>query len=143
MGLKLFNALAGNLNEMPVESLQKEYGAFLMDGEQISCGFQLIRDVVIFTDRRIIDIDKQGTTGQKRRVKSIYLASIFAVECETAGFGIDDSSLTISYVVTPYMRCHALELDTRTFEFPKKYNIRELYTALQTTAFENFKRLNQ
>ncbi|MFB0957689.1 MAG: PH domain-containing protein [Clostridiaceae bacterium] len=57
--------LLGNLSEQTPETLTKEFGMYLMEGESIHMGFKLIRDVVIFTDRRIIDIDKQGATGKK------------------------------------------------------------------------------
>lgn len=62
----LLQGVFGNLSEVSSEALVAEYGAYLMDGERISVGFKLIRDAVIFTDRRIISIDKQGTTGQKK-----------------------------------------------------------------------------
>ena len=88
---KLGGAIAqgalGNMNEISPEELQQEYGAYLMDGETIQTGFRLVRDVVLFTDKRIIDFDKQGATGQKMRVDSINLSSIIHVSAETSGFG--------------------------------------------------------
>ena len=65
LGGSLVQGALGNMNEIPVEELTKEYGAYLMDGETIQIGFWLVRDVVLFTDKRIIDFDKQGATGQK------------------------------------------------------------------------------
>ena len=96
--------LAGNLNEISSESLMQEYGAYLMEGENIWTGFKLVRDVVLITDKRIIDIDKQGATGKKMRVDSINLNSIFHVSVETAGFGADDSELNLQYIVSPYFK---------------------------------------
>ena len=95
----------GNMSEVTPEKLTQDYGMYLMDGEVIKMGFILLRDVVIFTDRRILDFDKQGTTGQKARVSSIYLDSVINVSAETAGFGFDDSEINIDYIVTPYYRC--------------------------------------
>ena len=65
-----------NYSEVPADQLQKEYGMYLMDGEVIRTGFKLIRDALIFTDKRVIFTDKQGATGSKRGVESINLFSI-------------------------------------------------------------------
>ena len=141
-GGNLLQGLLGNLSEVSVEALTQEFGAYLMNGEVIQTGFKLIRDAVVITDRRILSFDKQGTTGQKMRVHSIYLNTIYYVTAETAGFGMDDSELTISYIVSPYMKAHSVEYAHRKFEFPKKYNIQALYKMLQELAYANHARLN-
>lgn len=64
----------------------QEYGMYLMDGENIVSGFKLIRDALIFTDKRIIFSDKQGATGSKVRIESINLFSIVDVTMETCRF---------------------------------------------------------
>ncbi len=133
----------GNSSEVSENQLQQEYGKYLMNGEVIQKGYKLIRDVFIVTDRRIIDFDKQGATGKKMSVKSIFLSSIINVETETAGFGLDDSEITITYITTPYHKAHAIDLESRKFEFPKKYDITELYHLLQETAYENYCRINR
>lgn len=141
-GGNFLQGLLGNLSEISVDSLTQEFGAYLMDGETIQTGFKLIRDAVIITNRRILSFDKQGTTGKKMRVDSICLDSIYYVTAETAGFGLDDSELTISYIKSPYMRGHSVEYAHRRYEFPKKYNIQGLYKMLQELAYENHLRLN-
>lgn len=134
----------GNMSEVTPEKLTQDYGMYLMDGEVIKMGFILLRDVVIFTDRRILDFDKQGTTGQKARVSSIYLDSIINVSAETAGFGFDDSEISIDYIVTPYYRCSGgVAISQRKFEFPKKYNIQPLYKWLQEKAYANHQAINR
>ena len=60
LGGSLASGMLGNMSEVSVEDLTKEYGAYLMEGETIQTGFRLVRDVVLFTDKRIIDFDKQG-----------------------------------------------------------------------------------
>jgi hypothetical protein len=97
---------------------------------------------MIITDKRLIQFDKQGTTGQKTRVTSIFLDTICRVGAETAGFGIDDSELEIAYITNPYMKAPSIELGRKKFEFPKKYNIQGLYKMLQELAYENHVRLN-
>ena len=66
--------------------------------KKIQSGYKLIRDSIIFTNIRIIFTDKQGATGRKMSIKSIFLMNIVNVEMETAGAGIDDSEITITYL---------------------------------------------
>lgn len=144
LGGALAQGMMGNMSEVSVESLRGEYGAYLMDGETIQTGFKLVRDVVLFTDKRIIDFDKQGATGQKSRVKSIYLNTIIEVSAETAGFGLDDSEISVFYIASPYFRASSgVTVSERKFEFPKKYNIQPLYKMLQEIAYENHVEINK
>lgn len=144
LGGTMAQGLLGNLSEVSVDDLTNEYGAYLMEGETIQLGFRLVRDVVLFTDKRIVDFDKQGATGQKMRVDSVNLDSVIHVSAETAGFGLDDSELNITYIVSPYYRASAgVALETRKYEFPKKYNIQPLYKQLQELAYANHEALNK
>lgn len=134
----------GNLSELSPEQLTAEYGMYLMDGETIQMGFVLIRDAVIFTDKRIIDFDKQGATGKKMRVSSIYLDSIIHVTAETSGFGLDDSEISIEYITSPYFKAGGgVSTSSIKFEFPKKYQIQELYKHLQEIAYSNHVSIKQ
>ncbi len=145
MAFGLKNLIQGglsNYNEIPVEALTNEYGMYLMDGEVITIGFKLIRDALIFTNRRIIFTDKQGATGTKMRIKSINLYSIVDVTMETSGFGFDDSELTFTYISTPHLTGHNPQYASQKLEFPKKYNVQALYKILHELAYENFLRLN-
>ena len=139
------NILQGSLNnysEIPLEQMQSEYGMYLMDGETITVGFKLIRDALIFTDKRIIFTDKQGATGTKMRVESINLFSIVDVTMETAGFGFDDSELTFTYIKTANLKAHEVQYVSHKLEFPKKYNVQPLYKLLQELAYQNCARIN-
>ena len=143
LGGSMLQGMAGNLNEVSPEALNQEFGMYLMDGETIAMGFRLIRDVVIFTDKRIIDFDKQGATGVKMRVDSINLSSIFHVSAETAGFGADDSEINIHYITSPYFKCSGgVSVAEKKLEFPKKYNVQPLYKYLQEIAYRNHEALN-
>lgn len=142
LGGNILQGVMGNMSEVSADALTQEYGAYLMNGETIQTGFKLIRDAVVITDRRILSFDKQGTTGQKMRVDSIYLSSIYHVTAETAGFGMDDSELEIDYISSPYLKAHSVQFERKKFEFPKKYNIQGLYKMLQELAYENYNRLN-
>lgn len=140
----LTQGIAGNYSEVSVEKLTEQYGMYLIEDETIKTGFTLIRDTVIFTDKRIIEFDKQGTTGQKARVTSIWLDSVIGVSAETAGFGIDDSDIIIEYISSPYFRASGgVNVEKKTFEFPKKYDVQGLYAWLCTVACKNHEYINR
>ena len=103
---KFIQGLAGNLSEQNKETLIKEYGQYLLENEEIQSGYKLIRDSIIFTNIRIIFTDKQGATGRKMSIKSIFLMNIINVEMETAGAGIDDSEITITYLENVFLKAH-------------------------------------
>ncbi len=143
LGSTVMQGMLGNLSEVSAEKLMQDYGAYLIDGETIKTGFILIRDVVIFSDKRILYFDKQGATGQKIRVASIYLDSIINVSAETAGFGLDDSELNIEYINSPYYRASGgVTIASKKFEFPKKYQIQPIYKWLQEVAYNNHLHIN-
>ena len=142
--LDKISGAAGKLNEMSPDALMQEYGAYLMTNEKINVGFKLVRDVVLITDKRIIDFDKQGATGQKMRVDSINLSSVIHVSAETSGFGLDDSEINIHYISSPYFKANGgVSIAEKKLEFPKKYNIQQLYRFLQELAYANHERINQ
>lgn len=143
VGGKVLQGMMGNLSELPLEVILQQYGAYLIDGESVKVGYILIRDIVIFSDKRILYFDKQGMTGQKMRVASIYLDSIINVSAETAGFGLDDSEINIEYISSPYYRANGgVSLQTKKFEFPKKYQIQPIYQWLQEIAYANHVHIN-
>lgn len=81
----IFSALLGNAGAVNQETLIKEYGKLLIEGEAIELGFKLIRDTFIFTNKRLILVEKQGITGSKIEYKSIAYKSISRFSIETAG----------------------------------------------------------
>ncbi|MBE2265441.1 MAG: PH domain-containing protein [Flavobacteriales bacterium] len=85
------------------EELTKEYAQLLCDGEEIELGFKVIRDMFIFTNKRLILIDKQGITGNKTEYKSVTYKSITRFSVETAGrFDLDaELKIWISSEVQP------------------------------------------
>jgi hypothetical protein len=90
-----FSALLGNAGAVSQDELNKQYGQLLCDGEQIELGFKLVRDTFIFTNKRLILVDKQGLTGSKTEYKSISYKSISRFSVETAGTFDLDAELKI------------------------------------------------
>lgn len=134
--------LAGNMSEVDNKKLQEKYADYLLDEEIVESGYQLIRDAVIFTNIRILFIDHQGVTGNKVSFKSIFLTQIVNVEIETAGFGIDDSELTITYLENVYLKPREEKLLHLKFEFPKKTDLSPLYKCLLKIALTNRDQMN-
>lgn len=91
----IFSAILGNAGTVSQEDLLKDYGKLLIEGEHIELGFKLIRDVFIFTNKRLILVDKQGLTGSKVEYKSISYKSISRFSIETAGTFDLDAELKI------------------------------------------------
>lgn len=86
----LMNAVLGNASEIPAEQGLAEAGMGLIPGERVEKAYKLVRDLILFTDRRLIIVDKQGLTGKKVEHHSIPWRSITHFAVETAGtFDLD------------------------------------------------------
>ena len=72
----LLNALMGNSTEVSTESVANEFAPILIEGENIIKSFKLIRDMFVFTNKRLILVDKQGLTGSKVDFMTIPYKSI-------------------------------------------------------------------
>ncbi|TLN00125.1 PH domain-containing protein, partial [bacterium] len=85
---------------------KKDLDALLVDGESVVRAFRIIRDLFIFTDRRLVLVDKQGITGRKAEYHSIPYKSISHFSVETAGtFDMDaEMKIYISGNPTPIER---------------------------------------
>jgi len=91
----ILSGLLGNASEIDVEKLEKDFDKILGENEQIEKAFKLIRDLIVFTDRRLIFIDKQGLTGKKVEFHFIPYKSITHYMVETAGHFDIDAELKI------------------------------------------------
>ena len=74
--------ISGNVN---VDKLAKDYEKLLAPEEHIHAGFQVVRDLIIFTSNRIIMIDVQGMTGRKREYLTIPYGKIAKFSIESSG----------------------------------------------------------
>lgn len=87
--------LLGNASETDVADVEAHLEQILAADEQVQRAFALIRDLLIFTDRRFILVDKQGMTGMKTEYHSIPYRAITRFSVETAGPTDLDSELRI------------------------------------------------
>lgn len=67
----------------------------MLDEEKIEVAFKLVRDLFVFTDKRLILLDKQGITGHKKEYFSLPYKHISFYSIETAGHLDTDSELKI------------------------------------------------
>ncbi len=93
--MDLLSNLLGNASEIDTAQVQAELEPVLVPGESIERGFKVFRDMFVFTDYRLIMIDKQGLTGSKVSYHSILYRSITQFSVETAGSFDADAELKI------------------------------------------------
>ena len=86
----LFDGILGNASNVDSEKIHEELEEILISGETVDAAFKLIRDLIVFTSKRLILVDKQGVTGKKVEYHSIPYKSISHFSVETAGrFDLD------------------------------------------------------
>ena len=62
----------------------------LIHGEELVHAFKSVRDLVVFTNKRIIAVDVQGMTGKKKDFTSLPYSKVQVFSVETAGtFDLD------------------------------------------------------
>ena len=81
----ILSGLMGNAAETSIEAVKKDYGKLLGQNEEVLQAYQWIRDLMIFTDCRLILVDIQGATGKKVDYHSIPYKSIRHFSVESAG----------------------------------------------------------
>ena len=81
----LLSALLGDASEADIEDVERALEAILADDEKVERAFKLVRDLLIFTNRRFIVVDRQGMTGKKTSYDSIPYRAITHFVVETAG----------------------------------------------------------
>ena len=81
----LFDQLMGNSSEQNPEDVQAEFDEYLLDDEIVEKSYILLRDLFVFTNKRILVIDKQGFSGKKIEFITIPYKNIRAFSVENAG----------------------------------------------------------
>ena len=119
----IFNGLMGNASEINLDALIKEYNKILAENGRIEKAYKLVRDLFIFTNKRLILVDKQGVTGKKTEYHSIPYKSITHFSIETAGHFDLEAELKI------WISGTALPIEK---QFNSSLNIYELQQVLAT-----------
>ncbi len=113
--------MLGNASKVDTAKIQTEFSRILASSERVEQAYQLIRDYFVFTDKRLVLVDKQGVTGSKVEYHSIPYKSITHFSVETAGhFDLDaELKIWISGNPTPVQK-----------QFNKRLNIYEVQSVL-------------
>ena len=100
----LLDGLLGNASEIEPSKIQAEFAQILATGERVEKAYQLIRDMFVFTDKRLVFVNRQGLTGNKVEYQSIPYRSITRFSVETAGrFELDaELKIWITGGATPF-----------------------------------------
>lgn len=117
----LLDGMLGNASKIDTRKVQSEFEQILAPGETVEHAFQLIRDLLVFTDKRFVLVDRQGVTGSKVEYHSIPYKSITHFSIETAGtFDLDaELKIWISGTAAPVQK-----------RFNKKLSIYEVQSVL-------------
>jgi hypothetical protein len=91
----LFSGLLGIESETDVSKVQESLEEILADDENVELAYKLIRDLFVFTNKRLMIINKEGLTGKKTQYHSIPYHSITHFVVESAGHFDIDSELKI------------------------------------------------
>lgn len=92
--MSMFDRLTGNAGKVDNENALKVVEGLLTSTEEIVYTYKLIRDYIIFTNKRLILIDIQGI-GTKKEIQSVPYRSISRFTIETAGTGDIDSEIDL------------------------------------------------
>lgn len=117
----IISAMSGNAGEISAEDGAQALGAVLMPGEQVHKAYQVGRDLFVFTERRLVLVDRQGLTGSKVEYHSLPYRSITHFSIETAGHFDLDAELKVWITGNP------LPIQR---EFNKKVNVYEVQAVL-------------
>ncbi|MBR4111230.1 MAG: PH domain-containing protein [Clostridia bacterium] len=70
-------------------SVPDDVSEMLIPGETAVCAYKTIRDIAIFTNKRLIVRDAQGITGKKIEIYTLPYSSIIMYSTENAGKILD------------------------------------------------------
>ena len=117
----LLDAVIGNASKIDAQQIQREFAKVLAPGEVVEHAYQLIRDYFVFTNKRLVLVDKQGMTGSKVEYHSLPYKSITHFSIETGGtFDLDaELKIWISGSATPFQK-----------QFNKRLSIYEVQAVL-------------
>ncbi len=117
----LFDTLLGNASEVDTGRLESDFATLLVDGERVEHAYRLFRDLIVFTNKRLIMLDKQGLTGKKKEFLSVPYSSVTKFSKEGAGRFDMDAEIKV------WVRGDAEPLQ---FEFRKDKNVDDVYRVL-------------
>lgn len=93
--MSLIRGMLGHATDKDTKRLAEKFASFLVEGEEVLRAYQVIRDYFVFTDKRLILVDRQGVTGKKTEFMTIPYHSIVRFSKESVGVLDLDAELKI------------------------------------------------
>ena len=81
----LISALLGHSSKTDIGKLQQEFAPLLAEAEELVAAYRVLRDMIVFTTKRLILVNKQGVTGSKAEYLTIPYERIIRFSKESAG----------------------------------------------------------
>lgn len=81
----ILSGLLGHSSKADVGRLQEEYAPLLASGEELVAAYRVLRDLIVFTNKRLILVNKQGVTGTKAEYLTVPYERITRFSKESAG----------------------------------------------------------
>lgn len=100
--LPIISKLTGKGVSVDTEKIEEKFQTILIEEEMVQLAFKVIRDMIIFTNKRIILVDVQGVTGKKVEYLTIPYRMITHFSIETAGHLDRDFDLKIWLTGKPH-----------------------------------------
>jgi hypothetical protein len=102
----ILSRLLGHASEADIGAVEETLQHALADDEKVEKAFQLVRDLIIFTNRRMILVDRQGMTGKKTDYHSVPYRAVSHFSVESAGhFDLEaELKIWISGTVDPIQK---------------------------------------
>ncbi len=91
----LIGKLLGHASDLTPEQARQELDGILLPDEPVQVAFKVVRDLFVFTDRRLILVDRQGLTGRKVEYLVVPYRAITSYSIENAGTFDMDSELRL------------------------------------------------
>jgi len=125
--MSFIQKLAGNSVTISKEEAKDQIGDILIPKEEIFSSFKGFRDLIIFTNERLIVVDVQGLSGKKKSFKSIPYSQISIFTKESAG------TLDMSNSISLYVRAYPIPIELK---FSKDSDIDSIYQLLSEYILE-------
>lgn len=138
----VLQGILGNATSQNISVVNEKWSHMFIENENVISAYKLVRDEIVITNIRLLFVDAQGVTGQKKAITQIFLDSIVNVQYTAAGFGFDDTDMYITYISTPYYKAYNATLSSYHFSFPKKLDVSDLYRFLVQLCTENRQKIN-
>jgi len=81
----LLDRLIGNAPELDLAKIERDFARVLARSERIEKAYRLLRGLLVFANKRLILVDRQGLTGNKVEYHPLPYRSITHFSVETAG----------------------------------------------------------